>query len=298
MHVTPAALKTYAQRYGLRSGYKPGSDWNKKYFEKHIKFLKKNVPGRHYSEVVKIFNKRFGFSITARQLASLCKRVGIQTGFTGFFPKGHVPHNKGVKGVYYPGCEKGWFKKGQRSMNYMPVGTERINPDGYIEIKVSDTAMPVQRRWKAKHIIVWEKAHGKIPKKHYIVFLDGNKNNISLDNLMLVHQGVHGIMNSRKLYTNNIEKTKEHITLANLKLSLAKKKRESSTKFKGHIVVFDNYDNRIWIERIENKWIAVRNFKKGIRQIRANLKPRDKRKDAERDLYEYALSRGWQRIKE
>ena len=298
MRVTPAALKTYAQRFGLRSGYKPGSDWNKKYYEKHIRFLKKNVPGRHYSETVKIFNKRFGFTITARQLASLCKRVGIQTGFTGYFPKGHVPHNKGIKGVYYPGCEKGWFKKGDVPWDYMPVGTERVNADGYVDIKITDTAMPVQRRWKAKHIILWEKEHGKVPRGHCVIFLDGNKKNITLNNLMMVSRQVHAVMCHLNYFTKDRERTRANCTLAQLKVAIGDRKRESFKRVKRTMVFLDNNGMRIQVVKIEGKkkWVAMRESKYGLRLLKAKIKPRNSIAAARRDLYEYALTRNWQRV--
>ena len=42
------------------------------------------------------------------------------------------------------------------------------------------------RRWRAVHILLWEAAHGPLPKGHAIVFKDGDKRHIELDNLQLV----------------------------------------------------------------------------------------------------------------
>ena len=36
------------------------------------------------------------------------------------------------------------------------------------------------------HLLVWEAAHGPIPAHHAIIFLDGDKKNITLGNLELV----------------------------------------------------------------------------------------------------------------
>lgn len=292
---TAIAVKSFAKKNGLKSGYKNKTSWNIKYNEKHIRYLKEITPNTDYKTVTELFNKKFGFGITVQKLRSLCKRKGVRNGFTGFFPKGHVPANKGMKGVYAPGCEKTWFKKGNVPWDYMPVGSERVTADGYVEIKISDTALPVQRRWKAKHIIVWEKARGAIPRKHNVIFLDGNRKNITLDNLMLVSAGVHAVMNRNKYYTNDKEETKKNLTFALLKVALANKKRESFKKIKGNMVVLNNNGKRIWISRVKDKWIAVMETKKGQRVL-AKLKPRDRREDAERDLCEYALLRGWQRV--
>ena len=43
--------------------------------------------------------------------------------------------------------------------------------------------------------MVWEKVNGPIPKGCKIVFLDGDKNNISIDNLKIVSSGALAIVN-------------------------------------------------------------------------------------------------------
>lgn len=120
---------------------------------------------------------------------ALCSRRGIKTGRSGCFPKGHVPVNKGRKGYIAPGCEKGWFKKGERrgvaTKLYKPIGTERISKDGYLERKINDD-LPLQRRWRGVHRINWEKANGPIPDGHRLKSLDGNKLNTAASNWVAV----------------------------------------------------------------------------------------------------------------
>lgn len=105
------------------------------------------------------------------------------------FQKGHVPANKGQKGVRVPGTEKTWFKAGSRSGRaaalYKPLGTERVSKDGYLERKVNDD-MPLQKRWRAVHLLVWEAANGPLPPGHAVAFKDGNRRNVALDNLELI----------------------------------------------------------------------------------------------------------------
>ncbi|MAM87543.1 MAG: HNH endonuclease [unclassified Hahellaceae] len=71
------------------------------------------------------------------------------------------------------------FKKGQRPHTWKPIGTERVSKDGYLERKISETG----RRWRFVHLLVWEAVNGPLPKGHAVVFRDGNRQNISLDNL-------------------------------------------------------------------------------------------------------------------
>nr|DAU45704.1 MAG TPA: homing endonuclease [Caudoviricetes sp.] len=99
------------------------------------------------------------------------------------FKRGHAPANKGKKmpkEVYDKVCGT-MFKPGNTPVNYRPVGSERVNADGYIEIKV---AAPDE--WKLKHRVVWEKENGAIPRGCNIQFRNGNRKDLRLDNLYLI----------------------------------------------------------------------------------------------------------------
>jgi hypothetical protein len=105
------------------------------------------------------------------------------------FKKGHVPANKGMKGVSYPGMKATQFKPGHLSgraaLNKKPVGFERTSKDGYLERKINDD-LPFNKRWRAVHIIEWEKVNGPLPEGHALVFINKDKSDIRLDNLELV----------------------------------------------------------------------------------------------------------------
>jgi hypothetical protein len=62
----------------------------------------------------------------------------LHGGKAHWFKPGHTVHNKGVKGYYAPGSEKGWFSKNNRPHNYKEVGSLRINSQGYMDIKLAD----------------------------------------------------------------------------------------------------------------------------------------------------------------
>lgn len=118
--------------------------------------------------------------VSQSNLSALCKRKGWLTGRSGQFCKGQVSHNTGKKGLRYAGSEKGWFRPGERrgvaTALYKPIGTERLSKCGYLERKVND-ALPLNRRWRAVHLINWEAVHGPIPKGHALKSIDGNRLN-------------------------------------------------------------------------------------------------------------------------
>lgn len=163
----------------------------KKYTDEMIQFLADYTPGHHHREIADAFNQKFNTNLSVKAIGAALKRYHFYTGFTGQFPKGHVPVNKGKKGVCAPGCEKTWFKKGRPSLNERPVGSERVNVDGYIELKVA------KHKWKLKHRVVWEEANGPIPRGSILIFLDNNKLNTELSNLMLLPRKISCRLNQQ-----------------------------------------------------------------------------------------------------
>lgn len=114
-------------------------------------------------------------------------RIGARTRF----PKGHVPANKGLRrpGWFRGRMRETQFKRGERrgvaARLYKPIGTERVSKDGYLERKIND-GLPLQRRWRPAHLVLWESVHGPIPRGHALAFCNGDKTDIRLDNLELI----------------------------------------------------------------------------------------------------------------
>ncbi len=109
------------------------------------------------------------------------------------YEKGHVPANKGLR---RPGWAPGrmsetQFKKGELAgaaqRKWRPVGTETVDADGYRKRKVSDDrTIPSRFNWRFVHVLVWEQHHGPVPPGHAVIFRNGNKADIRIENLELV----------------------------------------------------------------------------------------------------------------
>ena len=158
--------------------------------------------------VAEMYPDHFAFEIaevlgngrTANQVQNCAARLGVRSSYekrvrsgrmssnnpntiASRFKKGYTPPNKGKKlsPEVYAKVSRTMFKKGNRTHNYKPVGSERVNVDGYVEVKVADPG-----KWRLKHRVIWEEAHGPIPRGHNVQFRDGNSQNLSLDNLYLI----------------------------------------------------------------------------------------------------------------
>lgn len=120
------------------------------------------------------------------------------------FKKVDIPANKGMKQEEYmtpasiDRTKATRFKKGDVPLNTRPIGSERMDADGYTLVKVTD------RNWKLKHRLIWEKTYGKIPKGYNIQFKDGNKQNMDISNLYMISRSNQMNENSITRYPSEV----------------------------------------------------------------------------------------------
>lgn len=202
----------------------PNHEWT----EEQLNFVRERYKEVTAKQVLKEVNEKFGLQLTEGHMKSCLTRYRIRSGRTGHFPKGNIPYNKGMKGISQGGIET-QFKKGHKPANYKPVGSERVDSDGYIVIKVSDTGK-WHERWKHKQRVVWEAEHGKIPKGHAITFLDGDKKNCALENLRMISRSTLAMMNRHKLYSDDPKATEVGVNVAKIYEKIGKIKREQKKK--------------------------------------------------------------------
>ena len=182
-------------------------------------YLREITPGRHYKEIVELMNAKFEYEFNIGQIKGAIARYKLNTGFTGYFPKGNIPFNKGTKGIMK--ANKTSYKKGNIPQSYKPVGTERITEDGYTEIKVKDPNV-----WKLKHRLIYEEHYGEIPKGYVVMFSDRDKSNFDINNLILISRNQLRTLNQNDLIKDDPELTKSGIILADLLIKINEKDKE------------------------------------------------------------------------
>jgi len=183
------------------------------------KYLSQITPGRHYREIHEMMNDKFEYQFTYSQVITAIKRYNLKTGFSGKFEKGHIPANKGTKGIMKP--NKTSFQKGSTPKNHREVGSERITINGYTEIKVSEP-----NKWRLKHRVMYEKYHNvQLNPKQLIIFADKDKSNMSKENLLLVDNSQLLVLNHNKLINEEAELTKVGVNVANLIIKIKESKK-------------------------------------------------------------------------
>jgi hypothetical protein len=157
-----------------------------RYTNEQKAFIGSICEGLTVDEILEQFITHFGVNVTKKSIKGIMYRNNFKNHMQGYqtrFNKGQKAWNKGMKGIQ-TGGEEGWFKKGNLPPTHKPVGSESVE-DGTILIKIAEPNV-----WVKKHRYIWEQANGPIPEGMVVRFLDGNKMNVTLDNLLLVSRRV------------------------------------------------------------------------------------------------------------
>lgn len=173
LELTPHNIKVLKAKYGIRSGRHVAQTGRRGFIPEEIAWIKAQTIGKTTAELAEDISSHFGMTMTTRQARALKQIYGISGGVTG---KGRK-----LRPAHYEKIKASMFKPGRIPSNKVPVHTERITVDGYIDVKIAEPDV-----WKAKQRLVWEQHNGPIPKGMVVLFADGNKLNCSIENLRLV----------------------------------------------------------------------------------------------------------------
>ncbi len=224
-NVTENQIKCLKSNHGIQSNVpkRRATDEVGLFTMVQIEFIKTHVKGMTNHKLADLLNQTFGLSITAKQMNTWKKNHGLTSGVDKRFKKGSTPANKGSKGLYNVGGNKTSFKRGNKPHNYVPVGSERVNGDDYVDIKIADP-----NRWRGKHLIVWEQYNGRtVPKGYVVIFGDGNRRNFGPENLILISRAQLAVMNKHHLIQDNAELTRSGVILADIYQKIGQRKRGS-----------------------------------------------------------------------
>lgn len=165
-----------------------------KYPQEVFDFIKEsNLTGKALRDKIKA---KFGYDIPRTSIYSLTR------------------HHRHGKAYTHGHCTPSWLLK--------PEGSERLDKDGYIKVRVGNGE-------RLKHRLVWEQAHGELKRDEIIMFLDGNKTNCALDNLIKVKKKITGCLNQ---YLRGVAPTPELRKSAILAATLAVEAREKEIQLR------------------------------------------------------------------
>lgn len=216
---TESKMRDFKRNHGLKSGRRGVPvERPSELYPKEIKdFIEAHYKGTGPKDMAELLNRTFNTKYKHSQIKCYYANHKLNSGLSGRFQKGYIPHNKGKKGIRLsPATE---FKKGHRPHNWRPVGTERV-VDGYVQTKVEEP-----NKWESKHKLLWENAHGPIPKNHVVIFGDRDRRNFDLDNLILVSRAQLSQLNKNALIQDNADLTRTGVIIADLITEISSRKK-------------------------------------------------------------------------
>ena len=234
---TAQSIKAFRGNHGYRNGKK---QWTKEEYWKYQKrypqgmyeFVRDNSWGVSSKDMADMVNEKFGTNFTQNMMKQFRQRHGIKSGLTGWYQKGHPPGTKGktIEEICKHDPEKlarvrsTQFKKGDRPVNEMPVGTIVVNSDGY-KLRKKSMEGGLWDRWEPLHRAVWEEHNGPIPEGMVVTFKDSNRLNCDIDNLMLITRRENQALSRKNLRSEDPDLTEAGLALIKLENAISDKKR-------------------------------------------------------------------------
>lgn len=127
-----------------------------KYSEEFVLFVRDNISKYTKESFIAILEERFNMKVSKNALKCLLRRYQIEGRYLDY------------------------QKQMVRGTTKHPVGAERMTKDG-LYVKVAQPNV-----WRKKTRVMYEKYHNcKLNKKDYVLFLNGDHNDYSKDNLIL-----------------------------------------------------------------------------------------------------------------
>lgn len=185
-------------KYDRTREYTPRVKWTKELEN----FLKVNYNDHTYKEVSEMLNEKFNIKTTPSSIEHKVSRLGLR--------KSKEAMQKSFKKKR---LSRFHFKKGQAPATKKPIGYETVRNDGFIWIKVAEPNV-----FEQKHRYIYRYHYGKIPEGANIVFLNGNRHDFRIENLVAMSNAELAHFVGTRIETNNND------DIAKIKLAIAKVK--------------------------------------------------------------------------
>ena len=186
--ITTSAMKRHCSNIGLK---KPRM--HEEFTKEQHKWLQENYPLLGVRETQKQFNKKFNANRTYHSIKNY----------------GHN-HSIVVK-------DDVATKNKLREVHYNPNSKRHIKEAGYMRIECGRWVIKKEDgTWDFASRVIYENEYGNIPKDYDVIFLDGDINNLSVDNLLAIPKKYSGLLLQYNLRSSNADITRTGITWCDL----------------------------------------------------------------------------------
>lgn len=123
--------------------------------------------------------------------------------------------------IRYKGFDYDRYKRTRNQGDNVPIGTERVKPDGMVQVKIA------KDRWEYKQRLIYSQYHNvQLTSDDYIIFLDQDRTNFDINNLKKVSRRESSVLSNQKLFFNNDKLTETGIDVAKLIIKTKDKRKE------------------------------------------------------------------------
>lgn len=158
--------------------------------------------------VSQIYNRTYkkGIKKDPKVKKAINRALILNAGKNTRYKKGSKSWNEGKKcpNLLLTNAVKTMFKPGQKPHNTREDNAISIRTDTsgrkYYYTKLADS------KWVLTHRMIWEQAHGPIPAKHIVRFIDGNTMNIEISNLECIPMGENATRNTIHRFPDDLKK--------------------------------------------------------------------------------------------
>lgn len=225
--MTASMIQAYKKNHKLNSGI---TGCPSKYSQELRTFIEENSDGHANKDLLDLITKRFGPVMNLKALRAYRKNHNLPSGVDCRFQKGMTPINKGKNWTDFmppksaENCRRGQFNKGNKPLNYKPIGSYSHTTDGYLVHKIADPNV-----WEFVHRRVWENHNGPVPDGYCVSFKDGNKDNCSIDNLMLISLAENAVINRMGLRSTDPDETETGLLVAKIRIKAEERRHDQKT---------------------------------------------------------------------
>ena len=166
--------------------YIPRTKWT----NEMVNWLKENYNKYSYKKASEQINKIFNVKTTTGSVEHKVNRLGLKK------------DKEGLRASYnFKRASKFWFRRGRISPIKKPIGYERLDKKtGIIWIKTQDPDI-----FEAKHRVIYREHYGEIKEGMNIVFLNGNKQDYRIENLVALTNQELALFNTLKIQAKGID---------------------------------------------------------------------------------------------
>lgn len=197
-----------------------------KWTDEMIEYVRGVYPHYTNKEIAQMLKERYGITVRPKSLRNLHQKYKYEDKLenVGRFEKGFTPWNKGkiMSEEEKKKSMSTWFKKGNTPWNTRPIGSMRLDKDGYLVKKTKKTG-----RWTLYQRHIYEQAHDvKLDKNDVIIFADGNIYNFDVENLVRITREELLYLNQEGLISKDQDITKAGVSVAKLMAKINERVRE------------------------------------------------------------------------